>query len=75
MKENKQIDRREFFRVCSRGVIAGGMAALAAVMWKRNQSSLSEQKCFNRGICGPCRAFEKCQLPQALSAKQVMEKS
>ena len=74
MKENKQIDRREFFLTCSRGVIAGGMAALAAVMWKRSKS-LPEQKCFNQGICGPCRAFEKCQLPQALSAKQVMNKS
>lgn len=69
-KQNKQISRREFFRTCGRTAIAGGLAAFAAVMWKR-KSSIPDQDCVNQGICGPCPAFDKCELPQALSAKKV----
>ena len=28
-----------------------------------------EGKCINRGVCRGCEVFEKCGLPQALSAK------
>jgi anaerobic selenocysteine-containing dehydrogenase len=70
MKKEENISRREFFRTCGRGVIAGGLATIAAVMWKR-KASLSNQECINQGICRQCGVFEKCELPQALSVKKV----
>ena len=70
MKAEDKITRREFFRTCGRNVVAGGLAALAAVLWKRN-SGLSNQECVNNGICGQCGVFDKCRLPQALSAKKA----
>lgn len=76
MEENKKINRREFFRTCGRAAIAGGLTAFAALMWKRNKGrKLSNQQCLNQGICGRCGSFDKCKLPQALSAKKFIKKS
>ncbi|MGO8676211.1 MAG: twin-arginine translocation signal domain-containing protein [Limisphaerales bacterium] len=55
--------RRSFLR----NAALGGLAALTAALVTRPASS---QTCINNSICGGCGAFDDCELPQALSAKQ-----
>ena len=33
---------------------------------------IKEGKCIERGICGGCKIYEDCRLPQALSRKQIL---
>jgi hypothetical protein len=58
--------RREFFRATARYAVLGLVTAAGYAVGKR-----SGHTCINRGICGGCGQFERCILPQALSAKQA----
>jgi hypothetical protein len=46
----------------------GGLAALTGALVARPATG---QICINNSICGGCGAFDACELPQALSAKQA----
>jgi hypothetical protein len=61
-------DRREFFRDAARYGFLGMLAVIASLSGRAN--GLQGQRCINRGLCGNCKAFTDCELPQALSAKQ-----
>ena len=60
--------RREFFRTGARCGLLTVLGVAVALVSKRR---LAGQRCINRGVCGGCAAFERCGLPQALSAKQA----
>jgi hypothetical protein len=64
--------RREFFRAVVRVFSLGGLGMLAVIWGKRPKpASLPGQTCENRGVCGSCATFARCELPQALSARAV----
>ena len=67
--------RRQLFagalRYATLGLFAAGAGSVAA---KRHRL-LREGKCVNGGICGGCEVFEKCGLPQALSAKEILARN
>ena len=58
-------NRRDFLRHAA----LGGVAALSLLLGARS----IRQKCVNNGLCRGCFAFADCELPSALSAKQVQE--
>jgi hypothetical protein len=69
---DKPMPRREFFRAAARAVSLGGLGILAVIWGKRPKPvSLPNQTCENRGICGRCATFVRCELPPALSARAV----
>jgi hypothetical protein len=74
-RPNESANRREFLRGGARYALLAGLAAVSAVLVKRRAASLPGQTCINQGICRGCGAFEDCGLPQALSAKQVLQSS
>lgn len=57
-------DRRDFFR----RVAVGGLTAITATLLARR----SNGECVNEGVCRGCVAYEDCNLPRALSTKQVL---
>lgn len=57
-------NRRDFLRRAA----LGGILGLAGTLVVRS----SGQNCVNQGICCGCFAYDDCNLPQALSAKQVL---
>ena len=56
------------FRYATLGLLTAGAGALFA----KRRRLVREGKCINKGICRGCEVFEKCGLPQALSAKEVL---
>jgi hypothetical protein len=72
-RPNESANRREFLRSSARYALLAGLAAVSAVLVKRGGAGLSNQTCINKGICRGCGVFEECGLPQALSAKQVLQ--
>lgn len=72
-RPKESANRREFLRGGFRYALLAGLAAVSAVLVKQRGTSLPGQTCINQGICPGCGAFEDCGLPQALSAKQVMQ--
>ena len=51
-----------------------GFFAGSAIVKRRGL--IKEGKCIDRGLCGGCKLYEDCRLPQALSKKQfVIEKN
>ena len=72
--QHKIQNRREFFRTCARNTILTAMAFVGGKLLFRETNHANENhKCINNGICNGCRNFSTCGLPQALSAKQVLE--
>lgn len=63
--------RREFLRGGARYALLTALGAVSATLYQRSGGKLSGQTCINQGICGNCKAFSGCGLPQALSAKQA----
>ena len=45
----------------------GGLAAVTATLLARRATG----QCVNEGVCRGCLAYEDCELPRALSAKQA----
>jgi hypothetical protein len=62
-------NRREFFRAAVRYTFLGLIAAAGALSARTNR--LAGQPCVNLGVCSNCQQFARCELPAALSAKQV----
>ena len=65
-----------------RGLLAGALrysalgllGAVGGWAFAKRGRLIREGKCVNDWICRGCRVYEKCGLPQALSAKQVLQK-
>jgi len=70
---NETGNRREFLRGGFRYALLAGLATVSAVLARKPGAALPGQACINQGICRGCGAFEDCGLPQALSAKQVLQ--
>lgn len=64
--------RREFVRAAVRYSLLAVLAA-AATCLGRNRGS-SQQRCIRRSFCRECTVFAECELPQALSARQVLHR-
>lgn len=62
--------RRELLRSAVRILSLGGISALCLIAKIRIGAPGTGDGCINQGICGPCGVFDKCSLPQALSAKE-----
>ncbi len=66
MNSDRQ-SRREFFRAAGRHGLLVALTAAAAVLGRRALA----QRCISTGVCSNCRAFQVCDLPAALSARQA----
>jgi hypothetical protein len=72
MKNNDLITRKEFFVSCIRYFVLGAITLYAGVqLIRRGKRPLAGQECVNKGICRGCNTFNKCELPQAQSAKRA----
>jgi len=67
--------RRQLFAGALRYVTLGLFAAGAGSVVAKRRRLLREGKCINGGICCGCEVFEKCGLPQALSAKEILARN
>jgi len=72
-KDFKQMhSRRELFTGIFRYVTLGLLGIVGGSVVAKRYKLIREGKCINSGICRGCKVFEKCILPQALSAKEVL---
>lgn len=67
-------NRREFFRGSVRYALLTGLAAVSAVLIRKQGTPLAGQTCVNQGICRGCGVVGDCGLPQALSFKQATQR-
>lgn len=65
--------RRQVFAGFLRYVTLGLLSAVYVFIFATRNRLVRENRCINNGICCDCRVFERCVLPQALSAKQVLK--
>ena len=73
-KHLRQIQsRRELLGRVLRYATLGLLGVAGGWGFAKRRRLVREGKCVNHGICRGCEVFEKCGLPQALSAKQVLE--
>jgi hypothetical protein len=63
-------DRREFLRGIGRWLGLGALAALAGALLVKSRSPRGQANCADR-LCRGCRAFDVCELPQALAAREA----
>jgi hypothetical protein len=64
--------RRQLLAGVLRYATLGMLGTAGGFVVARRRRLVREGKCINSGICRGCEIFEKCDLPQALSAKQVL---
>ncbi|MHC4462334.1 MAG: hypothetical protein ACYS6W_11910 [Planctomycetota bacterium] len=64
--------RRQLLAGVLRYATLGTLGAVGGSVVAKRRRLVREGKCINRGVCRGCDIFEKCGLPQALSAKQVL---
>ncbi len=65
-------NRRKVLADAVRYSTLGLLSAVGGWAYTKRRRLVREGKCVNTGICRGCRVYEKCGLPQALSAKQVL---
>ena len=64
--------RRQLLAGVLRYATLGLLGAVGGSVVARRRRLVREGKCINSGICRGCEVFERCGLPQALSAKEVL---
>ncbi len=64
--------RRQLLAGVLRYATLGMLGALGGSVVARRNRLVREGKCINRGVCRGCAVFQRCGLPRALSAKQVL---
>lgn len=64
--------RRQLLAGALRYATLGVLGAVGVSVVAKRRRLGREDKCINRGVCRGCEVFEKCGLPQALSAKEVL---
>lgn len=65
--EERKSSRREILKSMFRIIIAG----LLGVIGLRSLFKGDPHVCISKGICGGCRVYNDCILPQAMSAKKA----
>ncbi len=65
-------NRRQLLTGVLRYASLGLLGAAGGSVVAKSRRLVREGKCINGGICRGCEDFEKCRLPQALSAKDVL---
>jgi hypothetical protein len=68
--QDKNSSRRDFLGGVVRGAALGAIAVVSAVLVGRNRKAGPDQKCISGGFCRDCRAFNDCELPQAMTIKR-----
>ena len=69
--------RRQFLRSLVRYPVLGALGLLGGRLVKRPAGTYPVQagrKCINRGICRGCLRLSTCCLPQALMARNVLDR-
>lgn len=69
---NQDSNRREFLRGSVRNALLL-LIALATALVARSRRPQPGQPCVNRGICGACAVFARCELPRAQSVKRTQQ--
>ncbi|MHC4184568.1 MAG: hypothetical protein ACYSR4_01370 [Planctomycetota bacterium] len=64
--------RRELLAGVLRYATLGVLGAAGASASLKRRRLVREGTCVNRGICRGCAVLDRCGLPQALSAKEVL---
>lgn len=63
--------RRELLADAARYAALGLLGGLSGSIFAKRRKVVRQSGCVNRGLCGCCDVFERCDLPQALLAKEV----
>ena len=71
-----KVERREFLRGILRKLAVAGLAVGGGVLAARGMKSPQQREpdCINQGICRGCSEFRECGLPQAISAKDALNR-
>jgi len=70
-KDFKQMQsRRELFAGIFRYATLGLLGMVGGSVVAKRRKLVRDGKCIHSGICRGCEVFERCSLPQALSAKE-----
>jgi len=64
--------RRQLLTAALRYVTLGLLGTVSGSVIARRHRLVREGKCINDGVCRGCKALERCNLPPALSAKQIL---
>jgi len=64
--------RRQLLAGALRYATLGLLGTVGGSTFARRCRIAREGKCINQGICRGCEVLEKCDLPQALSAKEAL---
>ena len=64
--------RRKLLEAALRYGTLGLLGAAGGTFFAKRRRLMREGKCINNGVCRGCKAFERCNLPPALSAKEVL---
>ena len=64
--------RRMVFAAALRYAALGLLGAAGGSALAKRRRLLREGRCMSDGVCRGCVVFERCGLPQALSAKEVL---
>ena len=64
--------RRQLLAGALRYVSLGLLGAVGGSVFAKRNRLVREGKCINHSLCRGCTIFERCSLPQALSAKGVI---
>lgn len=65
-------NRRKLLETALRYGTLGLLGAAGGTFFAKRRRLMREGKCINDGVCRGCKVFQKCGLPQALSAKEVL---
>jgi hypothetical protein len=68
----QMISRRHLLAGIARYATLGTLGAIGGGVFAKRRRLIREGICINSGICSGCGIFEQCDLPQALSAKQLL---
>jgi len=68
----KKRNRRQMMTGTLRYTVLSLVGFFAGSSIIKRRRLIKEGKCIDRGICGGCKIYEDCQLPPALSRKQIL---
>jgi hypothetical protein len=69
MRNDKIINRRDFIKTSTRGLILGGLTLMTGVLLFREESQ-GEDRCNFDFVCGNCSKLKGCKLPEATDYKK-----
>ena len=72
-KHSKQVrNRRRLLAEALRYATLGILGAVGGSVLVKRHRLVREGKCINGGICRGCAVLERCSLPHALSAREIL---